>query len=90
MIKSKYLYYGIANGSAQVRGEELVKQLEMRRIKLSELNDRERKVYNIGYRTGIIDALYTEGYGYSEIAEKLGIPESSVRSLITAAAEVKK
>ena len=92
MFNSKFMYGVIRTDggrledpsqerAAQVRAEELAKNLEMRKAKQAELDEQHNRIYKLGYKRGMIYALYKEGYGYSQIAEKTGLAESAVRDL---------
>ena len=92
MFNSKFMYGVIRTDggrledpsqerAAQVRAEELAKNLEKRKAKQAKQAEYSTKIYKLGYKRGMIYALYNEGYGYSEIAAKTGLPESAVRDL---------
>ena len=94
MFNSKFLY-GIDHSNeggrmgdpiqeraAQVRAMDLYEKVQKRKAILEKRQEvRDKKNFELGYNKGMIYALYNEGYGYSEIAAKTGLPESTVRGI---------
>ena len=67
-------YYGVVHTEGSSNGDKEKRKLQ------EGIDESQKKAYRYGYRRGMVKAYLDAGYGYLEIADKMGIPESSVRN----------